>query len=498
MGLGEVAPADGSGRRFELQLKGCGRSPYSRGFDGRAVLRSSVREFLVSEAMHHLGVPTTRALSVVGTGQEVRRPWYGVTSGGLMNGMPGYAEQNYRAGQAFSPDVMLREPGAVLCRVAPSFLRFGQLELFAKRGEMEELVMLANHCCRREFPQVLADYPGDLTDTEDPLYERTPGPPGRYLAMFREVVRRNAQLVTEWVRVGYTQGNMNSDNTLLAGRTIDYGPYGWLERFDPAYQPFTSDGDKKFSFLQQPNAMGVNVAVLGSCLQPLIKHVCAVHGVSRDEEKEHLQQLQQIAEVEFVDAFWEAYNTVRRRKIGLLHFQKELWDALEALMYRSRCDYTVFYRRLADAAEAGSAAEAFLCIEEAFHDPTEAELKVKDNKRKGARESDVAHEHEVDVDAWHNWFEKYLQIVSTENASSADRAAERRRDMLATNPKYVLRNWMAVLAYERAAEGDYSVIEELRDLLEHPYAEGDERMADKWFRKTPTWAVNMPGASFMS
>lgn len=158
--------------------------------------------------------------------------------------------------------MLLREPGAILCRVSPSFLRFGHLELFAKRGELKELLQLADYVCFRDYPHLLGLSPGDATMLPDEISQGSSSPE-RYVELFRCVAKRTSELVANWLRVGYVQGNMNSDNTLLAGRTLDYGPFGWLERFDPLYQPFTSDGAGNFAFMRQPTAMGVNVRVLG-------------------------------------------------------------------------------------------------------------------------------------------------------------------------------------------------------------------------------------------
>jgi uncharacterized protein YdiU (UPF0061 family) len=206
MALGEVLGSDN--KRYELQLKGCGRSPYSRQFDGRAVLRSCIREYLVSEAMHHLGVPTTRALSVVRTGQTIRRPWYGTSASAASTAA---APLEGQEGFKYSPDRMLLEPGAVMCRVSTSFLRFAQLELFAKREEFEELIMLANYVCLREYPHLLNNEIRSSSATavaaaayKDGTYRssegqinlenldlKTPGPPERYVELYREVRGRN-------------------------------------------------------------------------------------------------------------------------------------------------------------------------------------------------------------------------------------------------------------------------------------------------------------------
>ena len=216
--LGEVmSPLDNN--RYELQLKGAGRTPFSRGFDGRAVLRSSVREHLASEAMHCLGILTTRSLSIISTDDKVTRKWYSDSQ---------YSENSSIA--KFGPDKVIKETVAIQCRVSSSFFRLSHLEILARRKESKLLVDLADHIIAREFPE--------LKDVHSK--------PERYVFMFEESMRRNIQLVTNWTRVGYCQGNMNSDNIHISGKTLDYGPFGWMETFSPDFQPFTSDTTGNF------------------------------------------------------------------------------------------------------------------------------------------------------------------------------------------------------------------------------------------------------------
>jgi len=588
---------------FELQLKGCGRSPYSRGFDGRAVLRSSVREFLVSESMFHLGVPTTRALSIIGTGQEIRRPWYAATSTGNLY------EQELQAARAegktnaalpgkFSPDTLLREPGVVLCRVARSFLRFGQMELFGLRGkeELPQLVALADYACFREFPHLLEvgvlptkiSYDSDddnkreraesveatttptttttaattaaaTTSSDAPgLPDRLPamGGPERYVELYRCVAYRTANLVAQWLRVGYVQGNMNSDNTLLGGRTIDYGPYGWLEKFDPYYQPFTSDTEGKFAFIRQPTAMQVNVQVLGeSTFVPLVKHAymyaneyAGYSGASEADAasaatasatasskslEAYLAEVRSIAETEFATFFLSAYNDVKRRKLGLVSFDHTreadaaLWDDCEKLMYKSQCDFTIFYRLLGQVAESFGSSAAGSVTATATSAPAGVAPPVVEDALNVILAPAFYDEEKVMDDTeeneWLDWLKRYHERIIAEthscnSSSSRDKIdisdkmtiEERRRMQDAANPKYVLRNWMATLAYEKAAgvsetspagdsnQSDYSVIEELMRVLAQPYAEQSPDTEAKWFRKTPTWAQKLPGVEFMS
>lgn len=251
---------NGAGERWELQLKGSGPTPFCRGADGRAVLRSSVREFLVSEAMHNLGVPTTRALSLVGHDEQIERPWYDATSENPEEGTS--AELSAMSPEGHAPFRMQTETGAIMCRVAPSFLRVGHLELFFRRavaGEgIAELQQMCEHVLRREFPAV---WEGDAS---------APSLATKLVAMVEEFAERQALLVAEWLRVGYVQGNMNSDNCTLGGRTIDYGPFGIMERYDGMWNPFTSDPDGKFAFVRQPGAARVNLATLAQIVMAML------------------------------------------------------------------------------------------------------------------------------------------------------------------------------------------------------------------------------------
>jgi serine/tyrosine/threonine adenylyltransferase len=325
----------------ELQLKGSGRSPFSRGFDGRAVLRSSIREFLVSELMYHLRVPTTRALTLIGTGQTIRRPWYASTS-------QSNPYQSIANGSKFPPDTMRVEPGAILCRVSRSFLRFGHLEILGHRKEWDELRMMMDYVCLREYPHLLEAYPATSTssvtsttspnDQEQSLHlvsQLSLGPAQRYIQVYREIVDKVAYLVSQWLRVGYVQGNMNSDNTLVSGRTMDYGPFGWMERFHPYYQPFTSDSTGHFSYLQQPQAMCINIQVLAeTAFQPFIQHFFA----DDPQLYTYLAEIESISKSYYLQQFERYYQEVKRTKLGLQQYQSEddnrLYDDLLPLLYQ--------------------------------------------------------------------------------------------------------------------------------------------------------------------
>jgi len=461
-------------QRYELQLKGCGRTPYSRGFDGRAVVRSSIREFLISEAMHNLGVSTTRALSVVGTGALVLRQWYAATE---ETPLPS-------GGKSYPPDQVMREPGAVLCRVAKSFVRIAQLELFAKRKEFAEMTMLADFATMREFPHLLLESDVTRSDEGDVISIEA-GSPERYIALFKAIADATSTLVVDWIRVGYCQGNMNSDNCLVAGRTLDYGPYGMVERFDPSYQPFTSDQDGKFAFMHQPQAMHVNIIVLGESFIALLKHRCEVLGKSAEETSKYTADIESHRRAGFGALLSTKYDRMRRCKLGLDSWgarEGVLHDELYQLMYDSGVDYTIFYRELSKLRAADTPAQALATLREAFYEHGKLD-KVRER--------------------WHTWLAAYLSRVKDQEQRGEDgdgmNAASRVILMNRTNPKYILRNWMATLAYEQELNGSTgaSIISELTDLLSEPYQEQQD-LEGKWYKRTPAWAEQQPGVAFMS
>jgi serine/tyrosine/threonine adenylyltransferase len=306
--LGEaLVPA---GRR-ELQLKGAGRTPYSRSADGRAVLRSSIREFLCSEAMHHLGIPTTRALSLVATGEPVVRDMF-------YDGHP-------------AP-----EPGAIVCRVAPSFIRFGHFELPYSRGDTPLLRQLADFTIARDFPE--------LGGTGEALY-------GDW---FAEVCRRTARLVAGWMRVGFVHGVLNTDNMSILGLTIDYGPYGWIDAYDPDWTPNTTDAQgRRYRFAWQPKIAHWNLVRLAQALSPLFDDLAPLQSG--------------------LDAYAQAYADCERdnvvRKLGLAECRDgdmPLMDELQRLMHEAEVDMTLFFRSLSGLDPATATVDAF---DAAFYDP---------------------------------------------------------------------------------------------------------------------------------
>jgi uncharacterized protein YdiU (UPF0061 family) len=416
--LGEVR--NGRGEHWTLQLKGAGLTPYSRTADGLAVLRSSVREFLCSEAMFHLGVPTTRALSLVLTGEQVTRDMF-------YDGHPKL------------------EPGAVVCRVAPSFTRFGSFEIFSSRGEIEQLRQLVDFTIRNDFPEL--------------------GKPSVavYLEWFAEVCRRTAALIVHWMRVGFVHGVMNTDNMSILGLTIDYGPYGWLEGYDPGWTPNTTDANgKRYRFGSQPQIALWNLAQLANALYPLI------------EQAEPLQEALQV----YIDGYQQGWKAMMAQKLGLKAFDTAtdiaLTSELDRVLQLVETDMTLFYRRLADLQPGAEQDDDGLIapLLEAYYQPEDLSEPLK--RQIG------------------NWLRGYLQRVTRDGHSSE----ERRRQMNAVNPRYVLRNYLAQLAIDQAEEGDFSRVNEQLEVLRRPYDEqpGKEEFAEK----RPEWARHRAGCSMLS
>ena len=431
--LGEVVTADE--KHWTLQLKGAGLTPYSRTADGLAVLRSSVREFLCSEAMHHLGVPTTRALSLVLTGEKVLRDMF----------YDGHPEH---------------ELGAVVCRVAPSFIRFGNFEIFSSREDTETLQTLVEHTIRSEFPLLLS---GDGPDAEVG--------PDVIAAMFEEVCRTTAEMVVHWMRVGFVHGVMNTDNMSILGLTIDYGPYGWLEDYDPDWTPNTTDAQgRRYRYAHQPQIAQWNLVALANALVPLVK------------EAEPLQRGIAV----YVEEFQKSWHTMMAGKLGLSKYESEtddeLVDSLLTLLQLAETDMTIFYRRLADI-ELGTQEQ-----------PVALELAAVLNHLSEAHyvADEVTEEYQQ---ALMDWMRSYQSRVLADDGFPAD-DSQRRQRMNAVNPKYVLRNYLAQLAIDACDKGDDSMVSELLDVLRRPYDDqpGKERFAEK----RPEWARHRPGCSMLS
>ena len=302
-------------RRWEMQLKGGGRTPYCRGADGRAVLRSSVREFLAQEHMHALGIPTSRSLSLyVSKTETVQRPWYSEGS------------------RSVDPDRIVDEPVAISTRVAPSFLRVGQIELFGRRARkqehpnaMAELEQIVLHLIDREYTDIDREY-ADVIDPSLSLSEKV-------VLLAREFRSRLTSLVANWIRVGYCQGNFNSDNTQAGGFTLDYGPFGFIEVFDPYYQPWTGGGEH-FSFWNQPVAAERNFEMFCTALMPLLEN--------------HPDAIQQLDEIRngFAKVMRDELEKMFATKLGLDTLGMALFSELVTLMMQTSVDYIIFFREL--------------------------------------------------------------------------------------------------------------------------------------------------------
>ena len=404
-------------QRLALQLKGAGETPYSRNADGLAVLRSSIREHLCSEAMFHLGVPTTRSLSLVTTGDKVLRDI-------LYNGNPAY------------------EDGAVVCRVAPSFIRFGSFELFASRKDLVNLKLLADFTIKHHFPHIQSE------GVE------------KYLAFFQEVTQTTMNMIVHWQRVGFVHGVMNTDNMSIHGITIDYGPYGWLEDYDSGWTPNTTDRQhKRYRFGNQPEIALWNLYQLANALYPLINDAKPLEAIlnafAADYEKEYLSMMQ--------------------NKLGIhdrLDDDLFLVNRLTELLEKVETDMTIFFRNLSNVNKENTVSESFDTIRDAFYNEKDLNEKI--------------------LKDWHDWFEIYNFRIKEQTQSDSDRKDK----MNAVNPKYVLRNYMAQLCIDEADKGDYSLLKELFEMLKKPY---DEQLnLQKWFAKRPDWARDKVGCSMLS
>ncbi|HET9621591.1 MAG TPA: YdiU family protein [Kofleriaceae bacterium] len=419
--LGEVETS--RGETWELQLKGAGPTPYSRRADGRAVLRSSLRELVCSEAMFHLGIPTTRALSLVTTGEPVQRDL-------LYDGHPEL------------------EPGAVVCRVAPSFLRFGSYEIHAARDDHETLRALVRFTLERFYPQYLD---GDRLDVA---------------GWFAEVATRTAWLVAEWMRVGFVHGVMNTDNMSILGLTIDYGPYGWLEPVDLDWTPNITDASgRRYRFGAQPQVARWNVAQLARALVPLVADPTTLGRT--------------------IDRFAHEMNGFHRhtqlRKLGLAARRDTTTDdddlvaSLGSVFGALEIDYTIFFRQLAAVAVRDAAAGGDAAVE-----AVRAACYAPDA---------IGAVHHAMI---RDWLARYAARVAVEALDDGERAAR----MNAVNPCYVPRNYLVQEVIEATARGDRAPLAELLDVLRRPYTAqpGRERFA----AKRPEWARHRPGCSMLS
>lgn len=413
-------------RRWEMQLKGGGRTPYCRGADGRAVLRSSVREFLAQEHMHALGVPTSRSLSLyVSKTEQVQRPWYSEGS------------------RSVDPDSMGLEPVAISTRVAPSFLRVGQIELFGRRARkhehpefehpraMEELEKIVLHLIDREYADVI---------------DRTLSTKKKVVLLAQEFRSRLTSLVANWIRVGYCQGNFNSDNCAAGGFTLDYGPFGFCEVFDPDYQPWTGGGEH-FAFFNQPSAAERNFMMFCTALQPLL-----------ETDATALQQLDDIRNG-FANVMHAEMKKMFAAKLGLASFDGTLFTDLATLMMQTSVDYTIFFRELS------TIPDDINPLKKSFYNEVNEALELR----------------------WSDWLAKWQSLVISTS-----------EEMKRINPKYSLREWLLAPAYQQAAKGDYALIRELQEVMTQPYAEQSKAVEEKFYKLKAPELSALGGVSHIS
>ncbi|MDC9726379.1 MAG: protein adenylyltransferase SelO family protein [Candidatus Thioglobus sp.] len=418
-------------QRWEMQLKGGGRTPYCRGADGRAVLRSSIREFLAQEHMHALGVPTSRSLSLyVSTSEKVNRPWYSEDS------------------HSMDPDVLVSESVAISTRVAPSFIRVGQLELFGRRARknehpkaLQELEMIALHLIDREYANVI----DKKLNTEEKI-----------VLLAREFRGRLTSLVANWIRVGYCQGNFNSDNCAAGGFTLDYGPFGFCDEFNPHYQPWSGGGDH-FAFLNQPVAAERNFQMFCKAVEPLLS-----------AHSSHLQELEEIK-----NSFAQVMQTQMQRmwadKLGLADFNAKLFSDLITLMMKTPVDYTIFFRELS------SIPQDMTPLKQSFY----------------------TNSISVEMDEhWSDWLKQWQQLSCSADNLKATKTDSREKlceKMKLINPKYSLREWFVKPAYQQASERNYTLVRELQAVITQPYAQQSKEIEEKYYRLKPAELFNIGG-----
>ncbi|KAL2942006.1 hypothetical protein RDABS01_030356, partial [Bienertia sinuspersici] len=409
--LGEIV--NSKKERWELQLKGAGKTPYSRFADGLAVLRSSIREFLCSEAMHSLGIPTTRALCLVTTGKFVVRDMF----------YDGNAKE---------------EPGAIVCRVAPSFLRFGSYQLHASRGkeDLDIVRLLADYAIKHHFPHIENMNKSESLSFDTGLDDKSVVDlsSNKYAAWAVEIAERTASLIAGWQGVGFTHGVLNTDNMSILGLTIDYGPFGFLDAFDPSYTPNTTDlPGRRYCFANQPDIGLWNIAQFAATLQ------AAKYGTK----------------------FMDYYQAIMIKKLGLPKYNKDLISKLLNNMAVDKVDYTNFFRLLSNVKADPSIPDSQLLT------PLKAVL------------LDIGQERR---EAWTSWVKSYVQEWISDE--------ERKVAMDSVNPKYILRNYLCQSAIDAAEQGDFEEVRRLLKVMERPYDE--QPGMEKYARLPPAWAYR-PG-----
>jgi len=494
MYLGEVLNEE-TKERWEIQFKGAGKTPFSRTADGRKVLRSSIREYLCSEAMHYLGVPTTRAGTIVTSDSRVVRDIY-------YTGNP------------------IRERCTVILRIAPSFIRFGSFEIFKATdsetgrtgpsvGNVDLLRQLTNYCIETFFPAVAAAHP--LSESQEQGEDVA-----RYKEFFKEVVDRTITVAVHWQRVGFCHGVLNTDNMSILGLTIDYGPFGFMEAFDPGYICNGSDKDGRYTYEEQPRMCKWNCGKLAEALQPILP---------AGESKEILDT--------YDATFNERYNAMMLRKVGLIHTGEEgdqgLVSELLTVMEKTGADWTGTFSLLTDLSsicDVDAAARQFasLCSSReglarrlvpsyppehlaklvglAQSNPAYLEMlgvspakvyKDVENLKAMRRLQNTSEEElqKTHVTAWKAWLARYQERLARECASPNASADERRAAMRAANPAFVLRNRFAQQAIDAAEEFDFSLVEELLSDLREPYSTEKAQASRFKADSVPEWAEDL-------
>ena len=401
-----------SGNSWEFQLKGAGPTAYSRRADGRAVLRSSVREYLMSEAMFYLNVPTTRALSLVSTGDQILRDMF-------YDGHPEY------------------EPGAIVMRVSPSFLRFGNFELLAARNEISNLQNLADWTIRKYYPHIMGD--------------------DKIIDWFREVVEKTAALIVEWLRVGFVHGVMNTDNMSILGLTIDYGPYSFVDDYDPTFTPNTTDlPGRRYAFGRQPSIAHWNLGCFAGAIAPLLN------------ETEKLS-----VELDaYADIFIKKYRTMMGNKLGLdkvIGADIALINDFEKVLTGIKPDMTIFYQLLIEVP---------------------GELNSIDKTLDHFRESFYEEQQTKEAEALYKLINSYIARIKKNNCTKQESVELMRK----TNPRFILRNYLLHQAIEEFEKGDDKLFMKLQHAIRHPYS----NQHDEFFTRRPEWATQKVGCSMLS
>jgi len=419
-----------NGQRLEMQLKGAGKTPYCRGADGRAVLRSSIREFLAQEHMYALNIPTSRSLSLYTSETEtVERPWF------------------FNGSYSKNPEVMIEEAVAITTRVASSFIRVGQLELFGRRARKEEHIEAMKELEQIVLYSIEREY-SDVINQNLPLNEKI-------LLLASEFCNRLTSLIANWIRVGYCQGNFNSDNCAVGGFTLDYGPFGFIDIFNPQYQPWTGGG-VHFSFLNQPEAGRRNFNMFCLTLKQLLK-----------SNQNALEQLDEIRS-SFEKTMQNKLEKMWSAKLGLETFDAKLLDELMKLMIETNVDYTIFFRELSSI-------------------PKDITPLTKSFYNFSIYNEDISNR-------WSKWLKEWKSLIDCSNSS----LEEISNQMKSINPKYTLREWFLVPAYQQATSGDYLAIKELQKVMTNPYDEHSKEIEKKYYRKKPSELFGKAGISHVS